>query len=82
MAITNLNSRKVKLQKENFTARTDSSSTPNTTYVGCALIASDPADPVWQIQRIDNNNGDVVILWANGNDSFTNIWDNRTGDKE
>ena len=47
-------------------------------YIGKATIGSATSDPVWQIQKMDETGGDVVITWADGDDSFNNIWDNRS----
>lgn len=47
------------------------------TYVGKAEIASATSSAVWQIQKIDETGGDLVITWADGNASFDNVWDDR-----
>ena len=44
-------------------------------YIGKATIGSDTADAVWQVRRIDETSG-LVILWADGNDNYDNVWDN------
>lgn len=36
------------------------------------------SDPVWAIKTLNISGGAITILWANGNDLNTNIWDNRT----
>ncbi len=46
------------------------------TYIGQAQDDSDIGDPVWQIQRIDTSSG-TVIQWADGNNNYDNVWDNR-----
>jgi hypothetical protein len=56
-------------------------SVPMVIYNGFAVSATPagPAttDPVWAIQKVTRN-GDVYIYeWANGNQQFTNVWDNR-----
>lgn len=43
------------------------------TYVGDALAGSSESNAVWRIKRIDETSG-VVVLWADGNDNFDNIW--------
>lgn len=43
-------------------------------YVGKAAIGSATSGAVWQVQRITQ--ADTTILWADGNSSFDNIWDN------
>ncbi len=45
-------------------------------YIGKATIASDTGDAVWKIQKMDENDG-TVITWADGNDNYDNIYDNR-----
>lgn len=49
----------------------------NLYYYGRAAIASSTASAVWQIQRLDYTSGDVKILWADGDEDFNNIYDNR-----
>lgn len=56
----------------------DDQSTPNITYVCKAKIGSSTADPVWQIKVLDETNGYLVIKWADGDNKFDNIADNRT----
>lgn len=43
------------------------------TYVGDALAGSSESSAVWRIKRIDETSG-VVVLWADGNDNFDNVW--------
>lgn len=45
-------------------------------YLGRAPTGSSTAGAVWQIRKIDETTG-TIITWADGNDSFDNIWDNR-----
>lgn len=47
------------------------------TYVGQAQDGSDIGDPVWQIQRITSSGGATEIEWADGNNDFDNVWDDR-----
>lgn len=46
-------------------------------YKAEALPGALESDPVWRISRthIDSNSGDMIILWAEGNTSFDNAWD-------
>jgi len=60
-----------------FALQMDDSSTANVTYVGTASIGSLTSGAVWRIIKIDETSG-LSITWADGNDSFDNIWDNRT----
>lgn len=46
-------------------------------YIGKAIVGSDGEDAVWQIKSIDSTVG-LVILWADGNNNFDNIWGNHT----
>ena len=48
----------------------------NVEYLGRADIASVTSDAVWQIMKIDETTG-TVITWADGDENFNNIFDNR-----
>ncbi len=50
--------------------------TATITYIGKAQTGSDPANPLWQIERIDTTSG-TEIAWADGSDAFNQIWDDR-----
>lgn len=54
-------------------------SNPLVTYVGYANMGSLPGDAAWQIQRTRRfvTNDIVVVEWADGNQLFDNIWDQR-----
>jgi hypothetical protein len=52
-------------------------SIPNITYIGKAVIGSINSDPVWQIKQIDETTPIVTILFAEGDEHFDNIWDDR-----
>lgn len=45
-------------------------------YVGFAAMGSATSDAVWQIMQVDTNTG-VSVKYADGNDHFNNIFDNR-----
>ena len=48
------------------------------TYYGFATPGSLTADPVWRILRgEDLGDGDSAYLYADGDDSFDNVWDDR-----
>ena len=47
----------------------------NYTYIGKAVIGSATSSAVWQIKRLDTTLG-LEKLWANGNDAYTNIFNN------
>ena len=54
----------------------DDTSTFKVTYIGTALTGSIESNPVWKIKKIDSNSG-IVITWADGNNNFDNIWNDR-----
>jgi hypothetical protein len=47
------------------------------TYIGEALPGSPTAASVWRIQRLEEVGEDSIIIWADGNSNFDNVWDNR-----
>lgn len=57
--------------------RLDDTSTINVTYVGYASMGALEAAASWKIKKIDETSG-ISITWADGNNSFDNIWNNRT----
>jgi hypothetical protein len=59
----------------NYTTRIDT--VGDLTYIGNAVIGSATSGALWQIKRLDASSG-LVKLWADGNDNFDNVWDNRT----
>jgi len=48
----------------------------NIEYVGRANIGSATSDAVWQIMKVNDNTG-TVVTWADGNENFDNVFDNR-----
>lgn len=46
-------------------------------YVGKALPGTSSASATWQIKRITLSGADITEEYADGDDSFDNIWDNR-----
>jgi hypothetical protein len=44
----------------------------NVTYVASGPLGASQAAAVWQCKKIDATTG-VVITWAQGSDSFTNV---------
>jgi len=58
----------------NYTTRIETVGT--LTYIGNAVIGSATSGALWQIKRLDSTSG-LIKLWADGNDNFDNIWDNR-----
>lgn len=61
----------------NYTTRiAEKSDNTNITYIGNAVIGTATSAASWQIKRFDSTSG-LIKLWADGDDSFNNIWDNR-----
>ncbi len=58
-----------------YTTRVDEASA-TVTYIGYAEIGSSQASAVWRIKKIDTSSG-TSIIWADGNDNFDNVWNNR-----
>lgn len=44
-------------------------------YIGKATIGSATSSAVWQVKKIDTAS-DIIITWAGGSDSFTNVMTN------
>lgn len=60
----------------NYALKLDDTTTTSVTYVGKAAIGSATSSAVWQIKKIDETTG-MSITWADGDDLFDNVWDNR-----
>ena len=56
-----------------YTLRYDEGATY--TYVGEAETGTATASALWRIKRLTN--ADNTVVWADGDASFNNIWDNR-----
>lgn len=67
-------------KNKNYAILIDDVSTTSMTYIGKANIGSATSAAGWQIQRMDESGTPTttVIKWANGNDGFSNVWNNRT----
>lgn len=48
-----------------------------TTYVGVARMGAATSSAVWQISKISTSGNVVEILYADGDPSYNNVWDNR-----
>lgn len=46
-------------------------------YLGFAPPSSLPSEAVWRIQKIDLTTSEIKILFADSDQNFDNIWDNR-----
>jgi len=66
----------VRTQSGNFAKRIDETSA-SVNYIGIAKIGSSNADPVWQIQKITVVSKITSTFWADGDDNFDNVWNNR-----
>lgn len=47
-------------------------------YLGEAPPGTATSAPHWRICKIDVTSG-AVITWANGDDTYKNVWDDRAG---
>jgi hypothetical protein len=47
-------------------------------YVGEGALNSISSEPVWRIRKIETIGTVMSVLWADGNQRFDNVWDNRT----
>ena len=50
----------------------------STTYIGRAKIGTSTSEAQWQIQKMVVEGNVTSIKWAEGDDAFNQIWDNRT----
>lgn len=46
-------------------------------YVGDAIPSSVTSSAVWRIQKIATSGATTSVLFADGDDEFDNVWDNR-----
>lgn len=60
----------------NYYTITDDTTTANVVYLGKAPIGASKAGAVWQIAKLDTTSG-TEKTWADGNDNFDNVWNNR-----
>lgn len=65
----------------NYAIKVDYDVSNNPIYIGLADIGSSTAAAVWQIKKAsyDVSNNFTGMTWADSNNLFDNIWDNRTG---
>jgi hypothetical protein len=52
-------------------------STPNIIYNGFAIAGSSTVDAVWAIQRVTRDKDIIIYEWADGNELYDNVWDDR-----
>lgn len=63
-----------------YDTKIDDTTTSNMIYIGNAQLtgsAVPTSSAVWQIKRLDTSTLALDKKWADGNDSFDNVWDNR-----
>jgi len=55
-------------------------SNPNQIYIGWAVPGTAITDQLWQIRLVQNaaSVSGVTVLWADGDNKFDNVWNNRT----
>jgi len=63
----------------NYGGFVDTTSIADVLFVCDCPVGStgDTSDAIWRIQKIDTSTGDVIITWADGDENFDNIADNR-----
>lgn len=49
----------------------------STIYVGTAAISSATSAAVWQVCKFTTTDSSVIPTYADGDDEYDNIWDNR-----
>lgn len=54
----------------------DDYTTADVIYIGKAQVGTAGSTAAWQIMKVDQTTG-LVITWADSNDKFDNVWDNR-----
>jgi hypothetical protein len=65
----------------NYITKIDDTTTTDAVYIGKAALTGSAvatSSAVWQIKRIDTSTLAMDKKWADGNDSFDNIWDSRS----
>jgi len=66
---------------DNYTIALAYDGSGNLEYQGKAMIGSAKGSALWQIKKMiyDGSGNLTDVQWADGNDAFDNIWDNRAG---
>lgn len=59
-----------------YAIQLDDTTTADVVYVGFAQIGTATSAASWQIMNINNSSG-IVITWADGDNNFDNVWDDR-----
>ena len=68
------------IDEERYTTAIAYDASNNPIYVGEALEGTAKSAASWRIKKLtwDANGNCTDLQWADGNDNFDNIWDNRT----
>ena len=63
----------------NYTQFIEYDGNGNAIYIGTALPGSATTATVWQVKRLtyDGSGNMTALEWADGNDDFDNVWDDR-----
>ena len=63
-----------------YSMRTECDASGNIIYIGFAKPGSSEDKPVWAIKKIeyDDNGNLAAVKWAEGNNNFDKIWNDRT----
>ena len=51
--------------------------TASVTYVGEAALNADPSVAMWRIRELSTIGTVMIIKWADGNEDYDNVWDDR-----
>ncbi len=66
------------VEDSKYTIALDYEGGDNVIYAGEALPGSSKSAAVWRIKKLTYNGSKVTdVQWANGANTFANIWDNR-----
>lgn len=76
VGVTATNELKVASTSVTYTTRVDEASA-TTTYIGKAVVGSSEASSAWQIQRITVSGTVSTFTYADGDENFNNVWNNR-----
>lgn len=60
----------------NYTTKIDAPDA-NTTYIGKSEFGTSDSTAKWQIKKISISGSVTSIVWANGDDSFSQVWSDR-----
>ena len=76
VGVTATNELKVASTSITYTTRVDEASA-TTTYIGKAVVGASEGSAVWQIQRISVSGTVSTFTYADGDQNFNNVWNNR-----